>query len=122
MIQASVLDVLCKGDSTGEINLTITGGTIPYEYSIDGGVTYQSQDYFDNLIANSYSIIVKDANDCILISPIYNITEPLTILSAGLTTVNLLCFSDTGSVILTVGGGTLNYSCTWSNGALTQNL
>ena len=122
MIQVSVLDVLCKGDSSGEINLTITGGTIPYEYSIDGGVTFQSQDYFDNLIANSYSIIVKDANDCILISPLYNITEPLTILSAGLTTDNLLCFSDTGSIILTVGGGTLNYSFIWSNGALTQSL
>ena len=122
MIQVSVLDVLCKGDSSGEINLAITGGTIPYEYSIDGGVTFQSQDYFDNLIANSYSIIVKDANDCILISPLYNITEPLTILSAGLTADNLLCFSDTGSVILTVGGGTLNYSFIWSNGALTQSL
>ena len=122
MIQVSVLNVLCKGDSTGEINLTITGGTIPYEYSIDGGVTFQSQNYFGNLIANSYSIIVKDANDCILISPTYNITEPLTTLSAGLTTENLLCFSDTGSVILTVGGGTFNYSFIWSNGALTQNL
>ena len=122
MIQASVIDILCKGDSTGEINLTVSGGTIPYQYSIDGGVTYQSQNYFENLLVNSYSIIVKDANDCILISPLLNITEPLTELSAGLPSVTLLCFADTGSIMLSVAGGTLNYSLIWNNGALTQNL
>lgn len=118
----SIINVLCKGESTGEIHITVTGGTSPYEYSIDGGVTFQSQAYFDNLSAGSYSIIVKDANDCLLSSPLYNISEPLTVLSAGLTLPNLLCFGDTGTVVLNVSGGTTNYTYSWTNGITTQNL
>jgi gliding motility-associated-like protein len=122
IIADSLIDLLCKGESTGEIHLTVTGGISPYEYSIDGGVTFQSQAYFDNLSAGSYSIIVKDANDCLLNSPLYNISEPLTVLSAGLTPPNLLCFGDTGTVVLTVSGGTPNYSFLWGNGETSQNL
>jgi gliding motility-associated-like protein len=117
----SIINVLCKGESTGEIHITVTGGTPPYEYSLNGGA-FQSQAYFDNLSAGSYSIIVKDANDCLLNSPLYNISEPLTVLSAGLTPPNLLCFGDTGTVVLTVSGGTPNYSFLWGNGETSQNL
>ena len=118
----SLIDVLCKGESTGEIHLTVTGGISPYEFSVDSGVTFQSQAYFDNLSAGSYSIIVKDANDCLLNSPLYNISEPLTVLSAGLTPPNLLCFGDTGTVVLTVSAGTTPYTYDWGNGITTQDL
>ena len=121
IIADSLIDVLCKGESTGEIHITVTGGTPPYEYSLNGGA-FQSQAYFDNLSAGSYSIIVKDANDCLLNSPLYNISEPLTVLSTGLTPLNLLCFGDTGTVVLTVSGGTPPYTYDWGNGVTTQNL
>lgn len=121
IIDSLIIDVLCKGDSTGQIDLTVSGGTLPYEYSINGS-TYQPQNYFDNLVAGSYSIIVRDANNCILTSPLYNITEPLTQVVGGLTSPNLLCFEDTGTVILTVNGGTPTYSFLWSNGLVSQNL
>ena len=117
----SIVDVLCKGDATGEIHLEVEGGESPYQYSIDG-TNFQPQAYFDNLSAGSYSIIVKDANDCLLNSPLYNITEPLTVLSTGLTPPNLLCFGDTGTVVLTVSGGTPNYSFLWGNAVTSQNL
>ena len=121
IISDSLIDVLCKGESTGEIHITVTGGTAPYEYSLNGGA-FQSQAYFDNLSADPYSIIVKDANDCLLNSPLYNISEPLTVLSTGLTPLNLLCFGDTGTVVLTVSGGTPPYTYDWGNGVTTQNL
>jgi gliding motility-associated-like protein len=122
IITDSLINILCHGENTGEIHLAITGGTSPYLYSIDGGVTFQSQNYFDNLIVGSYSIVIKDANDCILSSPLYNIVEPLTSLTASLTSPNLLCFSDTGTILLTVNGGIPNYSILWDNGTITQNL
>ncbi len=122
IISDSLIDVLCKGESTGEIHLTVTGGISPYEFSIDSGVTFQSQAYFDNLSAGSYSIIVKDVNDCLLNSPLYNISEPSLVLSAGLSPPNLLCFADTGTIILTVSGGTPSYTYSWSNGVTTQDL
>ena len=118
----SLINILCHGENTGEIHLAITGGTSPYLCSIDSGMTFQSQNYFDNLIAGSYSIVIKDANDCVLSSPLYNIVEPLTSLTASLTSPNLLCFSDTGTIILTVNGGVPNYSILWNNGVITHNL
>ena len=121
IISDSLIDVLCKGESTGEIHITVTGGTAPYEYSLNGGA-FQSQAYFDNLSADPYSIIVKDANDCLLNSPLYNISEPSTNITAGLTPLNLLCFGDTGTVVLTVSGGTPPYTYDWGNGVTTQNL
>lgn len=118
----SIVDVLCKGDATGEIHLEVEGGVSPYQYSIDNGTNFQSQAYFDNLSAASYSIIVKDANDCEITSNLLDVSEPLTVLSAGLTPPNLLCFGDTGTVVLSVGGGTPNYSFLWGNGENSQNL
>ena len=70
----SLVNILCKGDSTGEIHLQISGGTPNYLFSIDGGNSYQSQSYFSNLSDSNYSIIIKDANDCYLTSPLYDIT------------------------------------------------
>jgi hypothetical protein len=70
----SIVDVLCKGDATGEIHLEVEGGVSPYQFSVNGGSTYQSQNYFDNLIAGSYSIIVKDANDCEISSNLLNVS------------------------------------------------
>ena len=122
IITDSLINILCHGENTGEIHLAITGGTSPYLYSIDGGVTFQSQSYFDNLTAGSYSIVIKDVNDCILTSPLYNIIEPLTSLAASLASPNLLCFSDTGTIVLSVNGGTPNYSILWSNGMISNNL
>ena len=126
-ISDSLVHVLCNGDITGEIHLTISGGTPPYEYSIDNGVTYQSQNYFDNLSAGAYSIIVKDENDCLLNSPVYNISEPLSKVTAGLTAPNLLCYGNTVTIILNVNGGTPfsgpnPYTYSWSNGTTNQNL
>ena len=35
----SLVHILCRGESTGEIHIIITGGIAPYNYSIDNGVT-----------------------------------------------------------------------------------
>ena len=118
----SLVNILCRGENTGEIHLSISGGTAPYSYSIDNGLNFQSQNYFNYLNTGSYSIIIKDANDCIIYSPLYNITEPLTLLSASLSSSMLSCFGDTTSIIVSANGGTPNYSFLWNNGLTTQNL
>jgi gliding motility-associated-like protein len=122
VLSDSIVDILCKSQNTGEIHLTISGGTPPFQLSIDSAITFQSQNYFVNLFAGSYTVIVKDANDCLFYSPLYNIIEPLSSLNASLNGPNLLCYGDTGSIILTVNGGTPNYSFFWNNGASSQNL
>ena len=48
----------------GTIVVTSTGGTGTKEYSKDGGVNYQSSGTFSGLTSGTYTIHVKDENDC----------------------------------------------------------
>ncbi|WP_177204612.1 T9SS type A sorting domain-containing protein [Hymenobacter arizonensis] len=49
----------CTG---GSITVSASGGTGPYEYSINGGSSYQNNATFSGLSAGSYSVIVRDAS------------------------------------------------------------
>jgi gliding motility-associated-like protein len=49
----------------GTITVSASGGTGPYQYSINGGTTYQSSNTFTGLAGGTYSIVVKDANNCV---------------------------------------------------------
>lgn len=48
------------GLNNGSVKLSATGGTPPYQYSKDG-ITYQSSDTFDNLVAGIYTFTVKES-------------------------------------------------------------
>ena len=54
-------NVTCEND--GSIVIQAYGGTPPYQYSIDNGVTFYPSPIFQNLTAGSYIIHVKDANN-----------------------------------------------------------
>ncbi len=58
-------DISCFGFNDGVIDVTTTGGTTPYDYSLDYGITNQSSPVFLNLIAGTYNIQVTDSNGCI---------------------------------------------------------
>ncbi len=69
-----VKDVLCYNDRTGEIQFTGLGGRPPYRYSLDG-VVFQKGDWFKNLPAGNYSVVVKDTANCEFEFPI-NLRQP----------------------------------------------
>jgi gliding motility-associated-like protein len=52
----------CNGDGTITVT-AVTGGDAPYTYSIDG-VTFQTSNVFTGLTQGTYTITVKDDNDC----------------------------------------------------------
>ena len=119
-INGSSTNVSCKGGNTGSVAISGVGGTPGYTYSKGSG--FDSSGVFNSLIAGSYTFSVKDANGCTKDTAI-TITEPdSTIMSMGkVTDVN--CYGDsTGSIDLTVLGGTGSYVYEWSNGAKTQDL
>ncbi|NVK84470.1 MAG: SprB repeat-containing protein, partial [Cytophagia bacterium] len=115
---AVATNVDCNGNASGSIDLSITGGTGPFTYSWSNGATTED---LNGLTPGTYSVTVTDANGCI-VSTSATITEPIP-LTVSTTSVNILCngFS-TGSIDLTVAGGTTAYSYLWSNGATTQDL
>ena len=114
----SIADVGCYGDSTGMIIVSASGGTFPYQFSIDGGATYQSVDTFSNLPVNDYIILVRDSNNC-LNSSVISISEPAPLnTSMGGTDVSCNGAND-GVAWVTITGGTLPYFYLW-NDSLAQ--
>jgi large repetitive protein len=98
------------GNQNGSITVTATGGTAPYQYSSDGGLTYQSiSNILTPLFPGTYTVIVKDANGC---KTTKAILVPNTFGPQTLTAVILhaACGLSNGTVTLTATGGTPAYS------------
>lgn len=49
------------GECDGEFEVSVSGGTGPYTYSIDG-VTFQATGIFEDLCPDVYTVVVKDAD------------------------------------------------------------
>ena len=122
-ILAEVTDVTCFNQATGEIDLTIIGGTFPYTFNWSNGAV--SEDAV-SLVAGSYSYTVLDSNLCSL-SGVELVDEPLELIVTNQIT-NVDCHGEsTGAINLTVSGGLQPYTYNWSNSLYqlsntTQNL
>ncbi len=119
-VAETLSNVSCNGAGDGTINLTVGGGTAPYTYAWadDGSITSKDR---AGLGPGNYTITVTDASGCTYVEA-FNITEP-AILSSTATKLNVSCFGEsTGSINLSINGGTTPYNFLWSNGALTEDL
>lgn len=59
----ATIDSTC-GEGMGEITINVSVGSAPFQYSIDGGVTFQGSNTFSHLNQGSYDILVIDDNGC----------------------------------------------------------
>jgi hypothetical protein len=113
------VNVSCYGDSTGFINLNVTGGTISYSYSWSNGST--TQDLF-NLPIGAYSVLVTDANGCTTNSQT-TITQPQQGLSISSVQTNVSCYGGSnGSISILSQGGTPSYDYLWNNGLTSSTI
>ena len=110
-------DILCFGDCTGEIELTVSGGIGPYTYLwMPGGMTAED---ITNLCAGIYSVTVTDNNGVISVGSA-SVNEPDSALSTVVAGTDILCNGDaTGSIDLSVSGGTSPYTYAWTPGGET---
>ncbi len=116
---ATITSVGCFGASTGAIDLEVAGGTPGYSYSWSNGSTTQD---ITGLLAGDYIVTITDSNSCTLVKT-YTVGQPASALSLMTTDVDILCAgASTGSIDLTVTGGTPPYNYLWSNGSTTQDL
>ncbi|NNM16045.1 MAG: hypothetical protein HKO56_05255, partial [Bacteroidia bacterium] len=75
----------------------------------------------DSLSAGTYTVTVTDVNACTATLAI-TITEPAS-LTISETHIDAKCNSEaSGSIDITVGGGTTPYTFNWSNGATTEDV
>ncbi|MEL6846533.1 MAG: SprB repeat-containing protein, partial [Bacteroidota bacterium] len=108
----------CFGSQNGSIDLTVVGGAPSYTYSWSTGDTVQD---LNNLSAGVYSVDLSDQNGCTRQHTL-TITEPAP-LQINVSPIDLLCNgSPTGSIDLSVSGGTQGYTFSWSNGVTTEDL
>ena len=91
------IDATCNAGNDGSFTLgATTCGTAPYTYSVDGG-SYGSIP--TNLIAGTYSVLVKDANGYISAALPLTITQPsITITNPAVTNVSVCQNSVSASV------------------------
>ena len=117
----SSTNILCAGDLTGAIQITTNnGGTLPYSYFLNG--IYSNNSTFNNLGASNYFVSVVDDNNCVSSDSIA-LTEPLLLTSSISSFSNILCNGDSSGLIeISVSGGVLPYSYSWTNGANTEDI
>lgn len=117
-VNAAITDVNCFGQTTGVIDLTVSGGTGPYTYNW-GGVATQNR---TGLIAGNYFVTVTDANACSLTATeIVTQSQQITTSISSITDAN--CFgASNGGINIHINGGTPAYTYLWSNGSTSQNL
>jgi len=111
----AAVNVSCNGSCNGTITVTPSGGTPPYQYSINGGA-FQVSNSFTALCNGAYAVTIRDANNCTVILN-QTITQPaiLNLTQGSITPAT--CGGNNGSVTVVASGGTAPYTYTIDGGA-----
>ncbi len=120
LLSASVAgtDISCNGSSDGSVDLTASGGVLPYSFLWSNGATTED---ISALTAGTYYVTVTDSNSCTQIDS-STIIEPAS-LSSSTTGTNVTCNAgNDGAVDLTITGGLTPFTFLWSNGDTTEDL
>lgn len=124
-ISSTLTAVDCYGNNSGSIDITVTGGTSPYDYQWSNGGTIIMSDTtqdVSNQYADTYLVEVTDANGC-EIEMTNTITQPAAPISMTAIIDHVNCFGiSDGGIDATVQGGTAPYVYSWSNGANTEDI
>ncbi len=117
-VNTIVTDEHCA-DSTGSIDLTVTGGQIPYTFYWNTGTTTED---LSNLSQGNYLCTITDNSGCHIYvnETVQNITNGLAITDVYLGDDH--CNQNVGYINLVISGGVTPYSYAWSNGAVTEDL
>ena len=89
-------------NNNGSVKASGTGGTLPYQYSINGN-TFQTGNLFTGLAPNTYTVTIKDVNGCTnSTSVIVVLNTPVTI-NAG---TDITICEGTSKALTAVSNGT----------------
>jgi large repetitive protein len=110
---SSITNVTCFGGNDGSIDITPSGGTLPYTFSWNSSPVQTNEDA-TALPAGTYACTVVDANGCIAVVSA-TITEPPQLTIAG-SSAPADCFGNaTGSASVAVTGGIGTYTYSWNS-------
>lgn len=112
----STTNVSCFNLSNGAITTSVTGGTGAYSYSWSpsGG----NGSFISGVAAGTYSLIVRDANNCSVASST-TITQPTLLQVIATPTMETCSYTNDGKILAVASGGTPTYTYSWQPGSLT---
>ncbi|MBT8218249.1 MAG: gliding motility-associated C-terminal domain-containing protein, partial [Bacteroidia bacterium] len=118
VVESTKTDIDCFGNINGSVDVTTTGGTMPYSFDWN---TNQNTEDISALGAGNYTITVTDNNGCeqsasVLIEAPMEINQTFNV-------SDVRCFGDaTGIIGTSTIGGTGSFTYSWSNGANSSSL
>ncbi len=116
IVNGSVQDVFCNGDSDGAIDVFVTGGLPPFQFEWSNGSMTED---LSGLSAGTYTVTVTDDSACSSVSS-YVIFEPSPLQLSFSTTCATASTGGTASAI--VFGGTAPYFYEWNTGVEASTI
>ena len=118
LVQTGVIMPSCAGQSTGSFQVTASGGTPVYSYSLDGQA-FQPNNMFMNLSQGPHTVAVTDANNCPAAPIIVQVPQVSAPILSVQQVVPVTCNGGSnGSITVTQQAG---YQYALGNGAFQQN-
>lgn len=111
-INATSTPATSFGGDDGTITASASNGTPSYQYMLVGETSYQASGFFGNLTAGTYTIRVKDNNNCTK-DKIINVTQPSNLTIDNVTTTMVTCnggFDGTLTIFASGSSGVFQYS------------
>lgn len=107
-----VTEPLCAGSTDGSLEVFVSGGSAPINYSIDNGTSFQTDSSFSSLGVGTYDVVVEDATGCQTTQSV-TITDPpgMSIIMSNDTTI---CDNGAANVSGMVTGGAGGYTYSWT--------
>jgi len=118
VVLTSSIDNVCLGGADGSIDITVSGGSGSYSYSWSNGATTED---VSGLSASTHTVTVTDNTHGCSATLDVTITEPSAGIAITSTSTDVVAGND-GAADITVTGGTMPYTYSWSNGATSEDL
>ncbi len=119
-VSFAITDLVCYGQSTGEIQTTITGASPPYSsFTWSSGQNTQN---ISNIPAGNYTISFTDANACQFTAS-SNVNSPPDLVFDFILTEPLCHGESNGAIDMRITGATPPYTAhLWSNAMVAEDL
>jgi hypothetical protein len=118
LLDYTAINTTCFNGNNGSIDLTVTGGVMPYTYAWSNNETTED---ISSLTAGLYHVVVTDYEGSSAEINII-ISEPSQIV-VSFEVINVTCYGySDGAADMTVSGGAAPYNYYWSNGATTEDI
>jgi len=109
---AQITDIDCRGEATGAINISVTGGSgnYSYQWSYQGATT---QDLM-NIPAGTYSLTVTDDETSEELTESFTVNQPAAGLEASASITDATCSgTNDGAISVTITGGATPLNLVW---------